>query len=131
MKERQHMTTLTEDTIVREFLLRDRANSEREAVGQPIIPIMPSDLAHSIGVNDATVRGILRKRGLWEQRHRDAAKRETLRRINVGKARNGYPSLDRQRQAGFTNLTKARERLAELRQQQKTQAEAQPESAHA
>lgn len=75
---------------------------------------MPKDIAANTGLHDGTVRRILRERDLWTQEYKDAAKRETLRRINVSKRERGYPSLKKQAQAGWPNLARGREKLAEI-----------------
>lgn len=106
--------SLTEDTIVREFLLRDAANKSRIERGEAPIAIMHVDLAAYLGVNSATVRKVLKERGLWEERHRNMSKVETLRRINESKRKNGFPSLQRQRANGFSNLAAGRAKLAHI-----------------
>lgn len=123
--------TLLQETIVREFLAQDEANKEREARGEAIVPIMPKDLANRVGCNDATVRKVLRDRGLWEPRHHDAATIETLRRINVGRQANNFKSLAAQRAAGFPNLKKGRAKLAQKNAARKKQQSAERASVNA
>lgn len=82
---------------------------------QPDLVIMPIDISSATGVPDATVRRILREQGVWTQEHRDAAKRETLRRINLSKREHGFPSLRKQANGGWKNLQKGRDTLARIR----------------
>lgn len=80
----------------------------------PDFVIMPSDMAKTLDVAHTTVRRHLKDAGLWTKELHDATVQETLRRINASKRQRGNPSLARQREAGFPNLQRARQRLAEI-----------------